>query len=132
MRTWLPLVCLAFACASTSSGPQHEAPPPSGASAEGGEAVGSSGGSDEHQPEIVHTGKKLNLSWSDAQDRYSKKGSKCGGSDAPDQTIGAPDQRNEMQMGRDKVVTYGFHFKEGTLAITCRNEHVDHIRVLSK
>ena len=94
-------------------------------------SAGSSGG-EEHQPEMVHTGKKLNLSWADAQDRYSKKGNKCSGGDAPEQAIGAPDQKNEMTQGHDHIVIYGFHYKEGTLIIRCRNDHVDSTRVLSK
>src|SRR5689334_20619524 len=132
---FLSTLLVGIACASSSGGggsqPVHEAPAPS-ASEGGGEAVSSGGGGEEHQPEMVHTGKKLNLSWSDAQDRYSKKGNKCSGSDAPDQAIGTPDQKNEMTQGHDKIVTYGFRYKEGTLIIRCRNDHVDSTRVLSK
>ena len=127
------LTTLVVACASSGGGsrPVHEAPAPAQAGESGGEAV-SAGGGEEHQPEMVHTGKKMNLSWSDAQDRYAKKGNKCGGGDAPDQVIGAPDQKNEMQQGHDHVVVYGFHYKEGTLIIRCRNDHVDNTRVLAK
>jgi hypothetical protein len=131
------LSALVIGCASGSGGskPVHEAPaPPTPAGETGGEAVsaGGGGGGEEHQPEMVHTGKKLNLSWSDAQDRYAKKGNKCSGTDAPEQAIGAPDQKNEMQQGHDHIVTYGFRYKEGTLIIRCRNDHVDSTRVLSK
>jgi hypothetical protein len=121
------------AAGSTGSQPVHEAPAPPTPAGENGEAVSAgNGGADDHQPEMVHTGKKLNVSWSDAQDRYAKKGNKCGGADAPDQAIGTPDQKNEMQQGRDHIVVYGFHYKEGTLIIRCRNDHVDNTRVLSK
>src|SRR5215831_8964625 len=127
------LSALLIGCASSGGGshPVHEAPAPP-ASEAGGEAVSAGGGGEEHQPEVVHTGKKMNLSWSDAQDRYAKKGNKCSGSDAPEQAIGAPDQKNEMQQGHDHIVTYGFRYKEGTLIIRCRNDHVDSTRVLAK
>ena len=141
MRTrFLSAFLFGIGCASSGGGgggggshPVHEAPAPPASGEAGGEAVssGSSGG-DEHTPEMVHTGKKLNLTWADAQDRYAKKGNKCSGADAPDQAIGAPDQKNEMTQGHDKIVTYGFRYKEGTLIIRCRNDHVDSTRVLSK
>jgi hypothetical protein len=137
-NVFLSTLLIGVGCASSGGGggsqPVHEAPAPAAPAGEGGEAVsaGSSGGGDEHQPEMVHTGKKLNLSWADAQDRYSKKGNKCSGGDAPEQAIGAPDQKNEMTQGHDHLVIYGFHYKEGTLIIRCRNDHVDSTRVLSK
>ena len=135
-NVFLSTLLVGLGCASSGGGgskPVHEAPAPAAPAGEGGEAVSaSSGGGEEHQPEVVHTGKKLNLSWADAQDRYSKKGNKCSGGDAPEQAIGAPDQKNEMTQGHDKIVVYGFHYKEGTLIIRCRNDHVDNTRVLSK
>jgi hypothetical protein len=136
-NVFLSTLLVGIGCASSSGGggsqPVHEAPAPAAPAGEGGEAVSAgAGGGEEHQPEMVHTGKKLNLSWADAQDRYSKKGNKCSGGDAPEQAIGAPDQRNEMTQGHDHIVIYGFHYKEGTLIIRCRNDHVDSTRVLSK
>src|SRR5262245_35170533 len=119
---FLGALVIGIGCASGSGGsqPVHEAPAPKTPAGEGGgEAVAAGGGGEEHQPEMVHTGKKLSLSWSDAQDRYAKKGNKCSGSDAPEQAIGAPDQKNEMQQGHDHIVTYGFRYKEGTLIIRC-------------
>src|SRR5262249_46489624 len=55
------LSALLIGCASgggASSHPVHEAPAPPAGEA-GGEAVSAGGGGDEHQPEVVHTGKKL-------------------------------------------------------------------------
>ena len=83
----------------------------------------------EHQPEVVHSGKSFRLGFGAASARY-KKGERCGGDDAPDQVIGQPDQKNEMQMGRDHVVTYGFRFAEGRLLIRCRADHVEVTRAL--
>ncbi len=90
----------------------------------GGEASGP-----DHQPEVVHSGKSWKLSYADATRRY-QKGERCGGGDAPDQVLGAADQHNEMQVGRDKVVTWGYRFPEGTLLIRCRADHVEVTRTL--
>ncbi len=90
----------------------------------GGEASGP-----EHQPEVVHSGKSFKLDYAAASQRY-QKGERCGGADAPDQVLGQADQRNEMQMGRDHVVTYGFRFAQGTLLIRCRADHVEVTRTL--
>jgi hypothetical protein len=124
--------CATAGGARASSG-EHEAPAPQASAGATGDAEAMGGGSsaDDHQPEIVHTGNRLALSWADAQDRYAKKGNKCSGDDAPDRTIGAPSQKNEMQQGHDHVVTFGFRYKEGTLIIRCRNDHVESTRVLS-
>ena len=78
---------------------------------------------------MVHSGKSFRLGYGEATQRYGK-GERCGGADAPDQVLGAPDQRNEMQMGRDHVVTYGFRFPQGTLLIRCRADHVEVTRTL--
>jgi hypothetical protein len=80
--------------------------------------------------EIVPTNnKQLNLGYADASARYSK-GARCGGGDAPDKVIGPPDQRNEMQQGKDRLVTYGYRFREGTLLIRCRADRVEVQRTL--
>ena len=107
------------------------APAPSAAATADGEAMGGGGEASgpEHQPEVVHSGKSWKLAYAEANQRY-QKGERCGGGDAPDQVLGTPDQRNEMQMGRDKVVTYGFRFPEGTLLIRCRADHVEVTRTL--
>ena len=97
-----------------------------------GEAVGGGSGEasgPEHQPEVVHSGKSFHLGYAEANARYTK-GARCGGGDAPDQVLGQPDQHNEMQMGRDRVVTYGFRFPQGTLLIRCRADHVEVARTL--
>src|SRR5262245_6632262 len=107
MRVPFPFLALLGLCAcagsgAASSGPQHVAPPSTSGPVEG-EAVGTGEGSPEHEPEVVHTGKTFGLSFAAARDRYEKKGTKCGGVDAPDAVIGKPDRRNEMQQGRQKV-----------------------------
>jgi hypothetical protein len=139
MRALSVTVLYAIGCASSgaggaaSRGPEHVAPAPAAADPEGGEAVGGGGGGgggDEHEPQVVHTGKKHNLEYDVVQERYSRKGNKCGGDDAPERAIGEPDQKNEMQIGRDHVVTYGYRYKQGTLMIRCRNEHVESLRSL--
>jgi hypothetical protein len=78
---------------------------------------------------MVHTGKSFKLDYGAALSRYAK-GSSCAGGSAPETVLGTPDQRNEMQMGRDKLVTYGFRYKEGTLLIRCRGDHVEVTRTL--
>src|SRR4051794_6245268 len=84
----------------------------SGAGGSADEAMGGGGGGQpDHDPEIVRTGKSFKLDYGAALSRYSK-GSSCAGSSSPESVLGAPDQRNEMQMGRDKLVTYGFRYKE--------------------
>lgn len=129
---------VAAGCASGGGGggghhAEHVAPAPAQSGGADGEAMGGGSGGEasgpEHQPEVVHSGKSFALSYDQASDRY-KKGERCGGGDAPDQVLGQPDQRNEMQMGRDKVVTYGFRFPQGTLLIRCRADHVEVTRTL--
>jgi hypothetical protein len=126
----MALAVVPFGCASSGSTAPHEqhvAPAPKAAAPEGGEAVGGGGGEasgPEHQPEVVRSGNS-----SDAQARYAK-GARCSGEDAPESIIGKPDQHNEMQVGRAKVVTYGFRFKEGTLMIRCRADHVETTRTM--
>ena len=88
--------------------PEHVAPAPTQPAAADGEAMGGGEGEasgPEHQPEVVHSGKSWKLGFAEASARY-KKGERCGGEAAPDQVLGPPDQHNEMQMGRDHVVTY--------------------------
>lgn len=126
---------VAWGCASSGGGghhAEHVAPAPAAQAGADAEAVGGGGGEasgPEHQPEVVHSGKSFRLGWAEAAARY-RKGERCGGADAPDQVLGAPDQHNEMQMGRDHVVTYGFRFPEGTLLIRCRADHVEVTRTL--
>jgi hypothetical protein len=111
---------------------EHVAPAPTAPAGADGEAVGGGGGEasgPEHQPEVVHSGKSFRLGYAEATARYTK-GERCGGGDAPDQVLGQPDQHNEMQMGRDRVVTYGFRFPQGTLLIRCRADHVEVVRTL--
>jgi hypothetical protein len=135
---WILVVALtSFGCASSGGGgssarhEQHVAPAPAVAAPEGGEAVGGGGEASgpEHEPEVVRAGSTFRVSWSEAQSRYGK-GARCAGEDAPETIIGKPDQRNEMQVGRAKVVTYGFRFKEGTLMIRCRADHVETTRTM--
>ncbi len=66
----------------------------------------------------------LKLTLAQARPRYEKN-RPCAGADAPDQVIGKPDHHNEMQVGRDRVVTWGFRFPEGTLVVRCRNDRVE-------
>ncbi|MDB4968149.1 MAG: hypothetical protein JWN44_3838 [Myxococcales bacterium] len=117
---------------STGTHEQHVAPAPRAAAPEGGESMGGGSGEasgPEHQPEVVRSGSSFRVSWTDAQARYAK-GARCSGDDAPESIIGKPDQHNEMQVGRTKVVTYGFRFHEGTLMIRCRADHVETTRTM--
>jgi hypothetical protein len=129
------LAVVAAGCAAGGSGggrhAEHVAPAPAAQGGADAEAVGGGGEASgpEQQPEVVHSGKAWKLAWADANRRYAK-GERCGGSDAPDQVLGPPDQHNEMQMGRDHVVTYGFRFPQGTLLIRCRADHVEVTRTL--
>ncbi|HEX8952214.1 MAG TPA: hypothetical protein VF997_18060 [Polyangia bacterium] len=130
------LALVAGGCASGGAGggrhTAHVAPAPAATGAAEGESMGGGGGEasgPEHQPEVVHSGKNWKLGFAEATQRYGK-GERCGGGDAPDQVLGQPDQRNEMQMGRDHVVTYGFRFPQGTLLIRCRADHVEVTRTL--
>lgn len=134
MRASLVVVVMGLVgCAGAQHHETHVAPPAAAPAGEGGgEAMGGGGGEasgPEHEPEVVHAGKSFRLSWADAQARYAK-GARCGGDDAPEQVIGQPDQHNEMQVAHDKVVTYGFRFREGTLMIRCRGDHVEALRTL--
>jgi len=90
---------------------------------------GGGGGQPETDPEIVKTGKAFKLDYGAALARYAK-GSSCAGGSAPETVLGAPDQRNEMQMGKVRLVTYGFRYREGTLLIRCRGDHVEVTRTL--
>ena len=134
LRSLVIGVALAAACASGGGAghhPEHVAPAPAAPAATDGEAMGGSGEASgpERQPEVVHATKIFRLGYAAASARYAK-GERCGGESAPDQVLGQPDQRNEMQMGRDKVVTYGFRFPQGTLLIRCRSDHVEVTRAL--
>jgi hypothetical protein len=134
----LPVVFLGCATSGGSSSSakstpheQHVAPAPM-ATDPNAEAMGGGGEASgpEHEAEVVRSGKSpYSISWQAAQARYNK-GNKCYGRDAPDAVIGPPDQKNEMTQGRTKVVTYGFRFREGTLMIRCRADHVETTRVL--
>jgi len=123
---------LAVGCASQSAGPRHEAAVNPAATANSDDAMGSAApgeGQPEGNPEIVHTGRSLKLGYPEASARYNK-GARCGGPDAPENVLGPPDQRNAMQQGRTQLVTYGYRFREGTLLIRCRAEHVEMQRTL--
>jgi hypothetical protein len=124
MRVFLLLViCGAVACAAGRPA-GHAAQPTTAA-----ESGGGSSGALPNEPEVVSTGKSFKLSYSDASSRYNK-GARCGGDDAPEAVIGPPDQRNEMQQAKAKLVTYGYRFREGTLLIRCRADHVEVQRTL--
>jgi hypothetical protein len=129
MRTLIKLgsVLLFVACASSPKPAQAPAAETSAASEPAGTSPAPTG---EHEPEIVHTGKARKLTYEAARERYDGKGRKCGGDDSPEEAIGEPDQRNEMQVGRDHVVTYGFRFKDGTLMIRCKNDHVETVKTI--
>jgi hypothetical protein len=112
------VVCLLWlaSCATSGARPAESAAPAPAASAPRPRKEG--------EPEIVHVGKSYKLAHADALARYGR-GASCGGADAPETQIGKPDQKNEMQVGRDRVVTYGFRFPEGTLMIRCRADYVE-------
>jgi hypothetical protein len=123
MRRLLPLILAALAagCATAHHPVQQSVAPTSGEP----EAMAPSG----HEPEVVASGKTFKLSFADASARYGK-GARCGGDDAPEAVIGPPDQRNEMQQAKDRLITYGFRFHEGTLLIRCRADRVEVLRTL--
>jgi hypothetical protein len=110
-------------CATGGAG--EKAAPASAAESTTASSAPSSGGG----PEVVHTAKTYRIPHKDAVAHYAK-GAKCGGSDSPASLIGEPDQKNEMQIGKDRVITYGFRFPEGTLLIRCRADHVEVARTL--
>jgi hypothetical protein len=128
MRSLL-LATLLFAACAASHPAEHVAPPSAAGDTQGGEAVGAGGGGPEHVPEVVRAGKTFQLDYGAASARYSK-GARCGGGDAPETVIGPPDQRNEMQQGHTRLVTYGYRFPQGTLLIRCRADHVEVQRTL--
>jgi hypothetical protein len=104
--------------------------PASSAGANSEDAMsGGGGGGPEHDPEVVRTGKSFKVGYSEATSRF-RKGAPCGGGSSPEAVLGPPDQRNQMQQGKDTVVTYGFRFREGTLLIRCRGDHVEVQRTL--
>jgi hypothetical protein len=106
-----------------SPGAPGAAPPQAGGAA-GGEAT-----SPQHEPEIVHTGKAYRLDFAAASARY-RQGRGCAGDDSPETVIGAPDQKNEMRVGKDRIVTYGYRFPSGTLLLRCRADRVELLRIL--
>ena len=83
----------------------------------------------EGEPEIVRMKPLFKLGYRAAFERYAK-GARCNGSDAPETVVGKPDQRNELEVARDRIVTYGFRFPEGTLLIRCRRNVVETSRML--
>jgi hypothetical protein len=115
----LASLCL-LGCA-TGGQSEHVAPPTT--------TGGSEPSSPEHEPQIVKSGKSYKLGFADAAAHY-RKGQSCAGSDSPEVMIGTPDQKNVMQIGRDRVVTYGFRFEEGTLMVRCRADRVEATREL--
>jgi hypothetical protein len=44
--------------------------------------------------------------------------------------IGRPDRRNQIHVARDRIVTYGFQFREATLLIRCRADVVEVARTV--
>jgi hypothetical protein len=133
MRRLLLLLAAAglSACAPARTSSRGDAPPVAAAAATGNDdSMGSGGGGGpEHDPEIVRTGKAFKIGYGEAVSRYGK-GSPCAGDASPEAVVGPPDQRNQMQQGKDKVVTYGFRFREGTLLIRCRGDRVEVQRTL--
>jgi hypothetical protein len=83
----------------------------------------------EGEPEIVRAPPRFNIGSRDALARYAK-GARCNGSDAPETVIGKPDQRNQLEVARDRIVTYGFRFPQGTLFIRCRGKVVETVRLI--
>ena len=59
-----------------------------------------------------------------------REGASCGGGDSPESIIGRPDRRNQINVAQDRIVTYGFRFREGTLLIRCRADVVEAARPL--
>src|SRR4051812_50216574 len=102
---FIGFVILAAGCAGGGGGgghhAEHVAPAPSAPAAVEGESMGGGGEASgpDHQPEVVHSGKSFRLGYSEANTRYAK-GERCGGENAPDQGLGAPDQRNERSEER--------------------------------
>jgi hypothetical protein len=132
----LSLAALVFvaACAGNRAGApvaptQAVAGESAPAAAEDTANSGGEASSPEKAPEVVRTGKAFKLDYGSAVSRYGK-GARCGGGDAPETVLGAPDQRNEMQQGKVKLITYGFRYREGTLLIRCRADKVEVARTL--
>jgi hypothetical protein len=71
----------------------------------------------------------LRMGYREAVERFSE-GAACGGSDSPESIIGRPDRRNQIHVARDRIVTYGFKFREATLLIRCRADVVEVTRSL--
>jgi hypothetical protein len=69
----------------------------------------------------------LRMSYREALVRF-QEGASCGGGDSPESLIGRPDRRNQMQLAQDRIVTYGFRFREATLLIRCRADVVEAAR----
>jgi hypothetical protein len=71
----------------------------------------------------------LKVQYEEAVARF-REGSRCGGPDSPESIIGRPDRRNQMHVARDRIVTYGFRFREATLLIRCRADVVEVARTM--
>jgi hypothetical protein len=125
-RRWIAALGLCLLGCATGGQSEHVAPPTSSGSGSGG---GGEASSAEREPQIVKSGKSFKLGFAEAAAHY-RKGQSCAGADAPEVMIGTPDQKNVMQIGRDRVVTYGFRFEEGTLMVRCRADHVEATREL--
>jgi hypothetical protein len=116
-RTAAFLVLLA-GCASTAA----DRPPSSRArSAAPGDA--------EFEPEIVRAPRRFKIGSGEALAHYPK-GASCSGADAPETVIGKPNQRNQTQVARQRIIVYGFRFNQATLLIRCRGEVVETARLL--
>jgi hypothetical protein len=71
----------------------------------------------------------LRMGYREAVERFAE-GSSCSGPDSPESIIGRPDRRNQIHVARDRIVTYGFKFREATLLIRCRADVVEVARSL--
>ena len=69
----------------------------------------------------------LRMDYREAVSRF-REGSRCGGADSPESLIGRPDRRNQIHVAQERIVTYGFRFREATLLIRCRADVVETAR----
>jgi hypothetical protein len=116
-RTAALLVLLA-GCAATGA---DRPPPTPTARAAPGDA--------DFEPEIVRAPRRFKMGSGEALARYPR-GARCAGSDAPETVIGKPNQRNQTEVRRQRIIVYGFRFDQATLLIRCRGEVVETARLL--
>jgi hypothetical protein len=103
----------------------------SGGAGAGGAPYGPMGGLAARDSEMAFSRSRfpLKVGYREALDRF-QQGAACGGPDSPESIIGRPDRRNQMHVARDRIVTYGFKFREATLLIRCRADVVEATRSL--